>query len=266
MNLVSRACPESELLLHGLADGELDAANALQLEEHLKSCSGCAAAFESIRQQKLLLRNGALRLRASPALRERVLASLADEETPEHASGTAPVLQDARKKDWARFFPPRLSLAVSGLALAASLLLFVNSGSRAPQLDEQLVANHVRSLLVSHLTDVASSDQHTVKPWFFGKLDFAPPVVDLAARDFPLIGGRLDYAGGRVIPALVYKRRGHLINLFIWPASKTADETASRDGYNLVRWTEAGFTFSAVSDLNLAELQEFQHALQSALR
>ncbi len=159
-----------------------------------------------------------------------------------------------------------MGLERPGLALAASLMLFVSTWSAQPQLDEELVSNHVRSLLASHLMDVASSDQHTVKPWFLGKLDFAPPVIDLANRDFALIGGRLDYLHGRVVPALVYKRRGHAINLFIWPASKAEVMPKTRDGYSIVSWTQSGFDFAAISDLNQAELSEFQSAMQNSLR
>jgi anti-sigma factor RsiW len=151
------------------------------------------------------------------------------------------------------------------MALAASFVLFVSSWNQPPGLSQELVAAHVRSLLVNHLTDVASSDQHTVKPWFLGKLDFAPPVASLEQKGFPLIGGRLDYASGRVVPALVYKRQGHAINLFVWPAGKPGPATENLDGYHIVSWTQGGFTYAAVSDLNLEELRAFQRGLAETL-
>jgi anti-sigma factor RsiW len=256
------------LLLHGLADNELDPANALALEEHIRTCRDCAAAFDEIVLQKQLLRSEALHSRVSPGLRERVLGALAAEEVakrkefPQSGQRTAPINKSGHS------LSPRIGLGASALALAASLILFVSiwSSRPQPQLDEELAANHVRSLLASHLTDVASSDQHTVKPWFLGRLDFAPPVIDLANRDFALVGGRLDYLRGRVTPALVYKRRGHVINLFIWPASKTESVPKTRDGYNIVSWTQSGFDFAAISDLNPAELSEFRSAIQNSLR
>ncbi len=268
MTEVSPPCPQGELILHGLADGELDAANALALEDHLRSCEACAAAFGEILRQKELLRDDALHFRAPASLRGRVLAAIAAEEGAEAEAD--PVKPAGRR-------PARLiqmsrwgwrlrhaGAAFSAMALAASLILFVSSWNQAPDLDSQLVSAHVRSLLVTHLTDVASSDQHTVKPWFLGKLDFAPPVADLAQSGFPLTGGRLDYAGGRVVPALVYKRHGHVINLFVWPQGKMKAAAESLDGYHVIGWTQGGFTYAAVSDLNLPELREFQHALQNA--
>ncbi len=268
MNAVSSTCPERELHLHALADGELDAANALALEHHLQSCAECAAAYGDILGQKQLLKSGGLRFRAPESLRGRVLAAIAAEDG---AGAEASIVKPARppasvrQSSLRRFQFGRAGAAFSAMALAASLILFVNSWSPLPDIDSQLAGAHVRSLLVSHLTDVASSDQHTVKPWLLGKLDFAPPVVDLAQKDFPLVGGRLDYIGGRVVPALVYKRHGHVINLFVWPAGKMAAAAETLDGYHMVGWAQGGFTYAAVSDLNLLELREFQHALETNL-
>ena len=266
MTEVSHPCPERELLLNGLADGELDAANALALEDHLHGCEGCAAAYGEILGQKELLKRDGLRFRAPASLRGRVMAAIAAEDDGKAAplkpaAASASVIQIAGR----RFGFGQAGAAFSAMALAASLILFVSSWNQTPGIDQQLAAAHVRSLLAAHLTDVASSDQHTVKPWFLGKLDFAPPVIDLAQKDFPLIGGRLDYVGGRVVAALVYKRHGHVINLFVWPAGKMAAAAETLDGYHIVSWAQGGFTYAAVSDLNLLELREFQHALETNL-
>jgi anti-sigma factor RsiW len=257
MNATPRPCPERELLLHGLADGELDAANALAVEEHLQGCAGCQAAYSEILRLKAVLKGEGLRFRAPAALRGHIIANIPAQERA-HVPGLVqkPGRRLPYRQAWA---------AIPAMALAASLALFIISWNRSPDLDSQLVASHVRSLLASHLTDVASSDQHTVKPWFLGKLDFAPPVADLAHQDFPLTGGRLDYIGGRVVAALIYKRRGHVINLFVWPAGKTEAAPGSLDGYHVIGWTQGGFTYAAVSDLNPKELQEFRRAMETAL-
>lgn len=150
-------------------------------------------------------------------------------------------------------------------ALVLSLILHLIPPPRTDQLTENLVANHIRSLMADHLTDIASSDQHTVKPWFNGQLDYSPPVRDLAMDGFPLAGGRLDYANGRAVAALVYRRRGHLINVFVWPDSEdkqVALEQSEQQGYHLLRWVQAGMVFWTISDLNLEELARFVQLLR----
>jgi anti-sigma factor RsiW len=267
MNAGPAPCAEREMMLHGLADGELDAVNTLAAENHLRECSACAAAFEAIERQKALLADRATRFQAPPALRGQILDALAAEQNSVQAKPA--VSQSKKVKHSLRVIPfgrTEVVAAFSAMTLAASLILFVNVSSYSPGLDQQLVASHVRSLLASHLTDVASSDQHTVKPWFLGKLDFAPPVPDLAKEDFPLIGGRLDYVGGRVTPSLVYRRRGHTINLFLQPAGQLHAAGAAIDGYHVLSWSAAGFDFAAVSDLNPAELQAFANAFVNAVK
>jgi anti-sigma factor RsiW len=166
-----------------------------------------------------------------------------------------------RPKFWNWF-----SVTTTGFAAACLALLVAIAGTRPSgqqRIEQEVVSSHVRSLMANHVYDVASSDQHTVKPWFDGKLDFAPPVKDLVAQEFPLAGGRLDYIGNRAVAALVFQRHKHIINLFIWPV-KDADASPTVSppiqGYNVVRWSAHGMTFWAVSDLNETELMEFAQA------
>jgi anti-sigma factor RsiW len=164
----------------------------------------------------------------------------------------------------------RMALAASIVAaalLGAGGMRYADLLAGRDRATEQVVAAHVRSLMEGHLTDVASADSHTVKPWFNGRTDIAPPAGDFAASGFPLVGGRLDYLDGRTVPALVYRRHGHVINLFVAPAetaSRLAPESVTRQGYNILRWIHDGLAFTAVSDLNLEELRQFERLARSA--
>ena len=247
------ACPDREPLLHGLLDGELDAANALECEAHIRTCPGCAAAFNRLQDLRSALSAPGVRHSAPAALGRRIEVAL-DETARRHREPGAWRLRARKGGPWAFG-------AIAG-ALAASLMLVLAPRPDAGALETELVADHVRSLLASHLTDVATSDRHVVKPWFNGRIDFAPPVLELADQGYPLAGGRLDYVKGKVVAALVYRRRQHVINLFVWPEHghpPSAGETR-RDGYTLVRWSRGGLEFWAVSDIDAADLEAFRHA------
>lgn len=247
MNTMS--CEEAKLLLPAYADGELDLPRALALEQHLDGCAACAAALRELRALKQGLRNAPYH-RAPEALRARLAAGLPT--APSAATAPPPA---RRPRDWSRWSLP----IAAALALAVGLNLIL-AGQRAQQaLTAELVDSHVRSLQQDHVADVASTDQHTVKPWFSGKLDYAPPVRDLAAQGFPLEGGRLDYVAHRPVAALVYHRHKHVINLYVWPTDSADAAPASqvREGYSLVHWRSGGMQWWAVSDLNAEELKQF---------
>jgi anti-sigma factor RsiW len=245
------ACPDKEPMLHGLLDGELDAANALAIEAHVQACPGCAAELERLRALGRLLRAPGVAYAAPAGLAARIGDDLAEDRP------TRPRL--GRLAPW----------GVSGAfaALAASLLvMMIGPGSEVRSIEGEVIAGHVRSLQASHLTDVASTDRHTVKPWFNGKVDFAPPVMDLAAQGYPLAGGRLDYLHGRTVAALVFRRRQHVINLYVWPSKpgETLGGRQNRDGYSIAYWTHGGLEFWAVSDIDGSELDRFAAAYRQA--
>ena len=248
------ACADKQLLLNALADGELDAANSATIEAHVKGCAGCAAEIDAIAAVRQRLAVDLPRYAAPAGLQTRVETMLADATIPDAAAAGSVMARPPRTGRW--FAGGALT------ALAASLTLFLALPQlTATGIEDQLIASHVRSLLATHLTDVATSDRHVVRPWFNGKIDFAPPVVDLAAQGFPLAGGRLDYVDGRVVPALVYHRRLHSINLFIQPGGATP-LTDSRKGYSLTRWADGGLEYWAVSDIPTAELEQFHLLFQ----
>jgi anti-sigma factor RsiW len=230
-------------MLHGFLDGELDAVHALELEQHLATCPHCAGQLERFQTLKEVVSQKGVRWRAPDHVRAQVLAAIAQEAGKQARPAVS---------SWDRVFGlVRQWLFVPSLAaLAASLFLVLGPVQNRTSLQEEVVAGHVRSLLANHLTDVATSDQHTVKPWFNGKIDFSPP----------LVGGRVDYIGGRVVAALIYRRRGHLINVFVWPAPPAGTTETTRDGYNIENWSKDGLTFWAVSDAASDEIGGFREA------
>lgn len=248
------SCPERNDLIEAYADGELDLASSLEIERHLADCKDCEAVLKNHQALRSALGGASLYYDAPSRLSSRVRAAVRQQEK---VFGVSPF----PAWRWFALAAPVVSLAILGWALVTV--------SRMPSpgdlLNQEIVSAHVRSLMGAHLTDFPSSDQHTVKPAFSGRIDFSPEVKDLASEGFALLGGRLDYLDRRPVAALIYQRRKHLINLFIWPSEdgvrESAVETGLR-GYNLIRWTRSGMHYSAVSDLNLSELRSFQQALQ----
>ncbi len=240
-------CAESRLLLHAHADRELDLANSRELERHIAACAVCAAEEKSVQSLKTALRRSSLRYEAPEFLRKemrQMARGASDEPRPSF-------LQSLRL--WRS-----VAFGMTALALAA-ILLGPAGSSEQKRLVNEAVASHIRSLMAEHLTDVASTDQHTVKPWFNGKLDFAPDVKDFAVQGFPLVGGRLDYLQGRTVAALVYRRNKHFINVFIWPAASAASgrlATETLRGYSVISRDAKGSHYCLVSDLNPEELAQ----------
>jgi anti-sigma factor RsiW len=247
-------CDELRVLLTGYTDGELDLVHSLEIEQHLAGCAACSQVVEQQQALRRTLGNPALYHQAPVELRERIRSSL---RLAHRRQRVLPVLP------W-QALTVAASLAVLAL-LAWGLFSLASRSSAEETLAQELVAGHIRSLMASHLLDVQSSDQHTVKPWFSGKVDFAPPVKDLAADGYPLVGGRLDFVNNRKIAVLVYKRHQHPINVFIWPATSEADtaiQRQTRQGYHLFHWTKGGLTYWVVSDLNEEELGRFVELFQ----
>jgi anti-sigma factor RsiW len=246
-------CTETEILLHALLDGELDAGHAREVEAHVTNCPHCAAQMRAYRELQQAMSAAQLRFTAPASLRRRI----------EKAFPVAPQRASSRRSVLKGFV---MGTALS-TAMAASLVVAVFRTDQDQQVLGDVVSAHVRSLQANHLTDVQTSDQHTVKPWFNGKLDIAPPVVDLTAQGFTLIGGRLDYVDGKDVASVVYRRRKHVINLFVTQASGSEQHGTKLDtmqGFNIRRWTAQGLEFFAVSDINPEELQEFVDKFEAA--
>jgi mycothiol system anti-sigma-R factor len=269
-------CEEAIKLMDGYLDGELDPMTSQKIEQHLRDCRKCEQAYEAHTALAHAISRGAPYYKAPAELRQRVQSSLRDAVGVRASRSAARENHASLTSRWAKRRPVLPEIPWNWLALAAAIILAAIIASsflprlRPPTSDQflatQLIASHVRSLMADHLTDVASSDQHTVKPWLDTKLDFAPPVVDLSSEGFPLIGGRLDYLDNRPVAALVYGRRKHFINLFVWPAASDeakAPKTITREGYQLLHWADSDFNYWAVSDVNLNDIQLFKQQFET---
>lgn len=244
------SCEQTPTVLHGYLDGELDATGAAEFEHHLEMCSECLKALEAQESLRSSIQRAQLYERAPVSLRRKVSAALpAARATGFSLSGM-----------WMRWLA-----ATAAILLVASVGWRVLPGLRGTDNYEAaaMIDAHLRSLQAGHLVDVASTDQHTVKPWFDGRIDFAPPVHDFAEDGFPLQGGRLDVLRGRSVAALVYGRRKHIVNVFVWPTAERdhAARSGSQLGYQWVEWRKGGMEFCAVSDTSAADLEELQRLI-----
>ena len=268
-------CEEAKKLMDGYLDGELDPITSQTIEQHLRECDKCDQAYKA---HALLIRSISDKTpyyKAPAGLRERIQSSLREEiaeRSPRSVLRDIPSLFRSKQSERrAVLFGTQWNWLALAAAIVFAAIIAFNLAPRLqrPGADQllatQLIASHVRSLMANHLTDVASSDQHTVKPWLDAKLDFAPAVVDLGSEGFPLLGGRLDYLDNRTVAALVYQRRKHFINVFTWPAESGTTgttKTMTRQGYQLLHWVDSDINYWAVSDVSEADLQAFKKVFE----
>ncbi|HYY29698.1 MAG TPA: anti-sigma factor [Chthoniobacterales bacterium] len=246
-------CEECRDLIEPYIDNELDVSATILLKRHLRECSQCRLLLESRKALQTLLKSPELQFEVPDTLRDKIRSPI--------PAATVRV----QRRSGTRSIAPWIFVPFALAAALAVVLAFLKPGgipdrSRTSALSEEVISSHVRSLLAAHLLDVPSTDQHTVKPWFDGKLKFSPPVQDFAERGFRLIGGRLDYLDGREVAAVVYQRNKHIINLFIWPSESgpsAAAKAFTKDGFNVLHWESDGFEFWAVSDVNAVDLKAF---------
>jgi anti-sigma factor RsiW len=269
-------CEEATKLMDGYLDGELDPITNQTIEQHSRECGNCDQAYKTHGSLIRALGNGTPYFKAPAELRQRIQSSLREEisERPTRnvARGAKPPFPRRQPGPWTVLWGASWNWLALAAAVIFAAIIALNLAPRwqRPGADQflatQLIASHVRSLMVSHLTDVASTDQHTVKPWLDAKLDFAPPVVDLSSEGFPLIGGRLDYLDNRPAAVLIYQRRKHFINLFVWPAEAGGDramKAMSRQGYQLLHWVDSDFNYWAVSDVSANDLQTLKQKFEA---
>ncbi|HVJ40520.1 MAG TPA: anti-sigma factor [Dongiaceae bacterium] len=277
-------CDRIATLLNAYIDGELDLSGTLTLEGHLAHCRSCKEKHDRLANLTADLRNSLERYPAPADLRERMTLMLATRPLPQpalppEARGSDLVVvpmarqerdRGAGSRKWGRRQFLALAASIAGVAVVSGATTYwLMPHAEGHGMAEEVVASHIRSLMASHLTDIASADQHTVKPWFDGKVDVAPTVADYSTQGFALMGGRLDYLDRRPVAALVYRHRAHLINMFACPVlageeRETKPEALSIRGYNVLYWTAGDVTYWAVSDVAPADLQTFRNLVQEA--
>ncbi len=247
-------CELATQLVDAYIDGELDLANSVSMEEHIKNCTTCRQLVAERSQFVQLIQEQLPRTQPSPFLATRVRSrSKLRQEEPALTHRSIPLFA------W---------MGVPTIGLVVALITFtVLHSNPASDLTEEAVSDHIRSLLANHLMDVASTDQHTVKPWFAGKLDYSPPVIDFSEQGYPLVGGRLDILDHRTVAAVIYQRRKHYINLFVWPADSAAlsESIREKNGYHVFQWSKSGMNYMAVSELGEKELKEFVQMMKDHL-
>jgi len=253
-------CTESRSRLHAYLDQELDLPGAVAIDQHLAACPECKALFAA----QAVLRSGIRRhagYHGAPAdLADRIRSKIGA------SAAGVPAGRGWRLPRFGQWLPIGAAAAAAAVISWTAAIQYA-SLPESQIVAEQVIAGHARSVLTSRLVEVASSDQHTVKPWLSSKLDYSPPVPELSGAGFPLAGGRLDYLDNRPVAALVYRYRQHVINLFVWPDTKSGrvpPQALAKHGYNVLRWSDAGMTFWAISDVNAAELKTFAEAYASA--
>ncbi len=249
-------CDSARELFTALLDQEIGLHDAMTVEAHLRDCLACQVIYQEQKMQRTALQQQLTYFQAPAELAQRIKAAL-----PSTPATSLSVTRRPRR--WLNLS----AIAASFMAVVISAGFYFMQPSATERLADEVIASHVRGLITNHLTDVASSDQHTVKPWFNGKLDFSPPVRDLTTEGFPLIGGRMDYLEHRAVATLVYRHRQHLISLFIYPAqTKVIPRVSSgitQNGYHLLNWSQDGMNYWLVSDVNLVQLQNFKVLLTS---
>jgi anti-sigma factor RsiW len=246
------SCDDVKPLLNSWFDNEIDTERRAGVDAHIETCTSCASDVEQLGKVRHAIRDEMRYYRARPALRDEVLLALRGADYLERGT---------RSRNWWAWGAIAATAAFIALAAAS---IFIIERDRGQLVAEQFVSAHERAL-IGRSMDVVSSDNHTVKPWFNGKIPFSPPVIDLRSKGFPLEGGRVDYAGDQPIAALVYSRRLHRIDVFVFPSTgrRTPPSHFEQNGYNEISWKKSDFLFTAVSDLNRAELESFSHLLQA---
>lgn len=248
-------CELARTTIHAYFDGELDAIRSSEFEAHAEICAECGDQLKALGALRKQIRESDLFEQASPQLVNRLKKQLGQQEIEAEAG-----FFRARR----RSLIPTLGTLAAAAGVVAIIFFFFQVHSRSARVTVALLDAHVRSLQPGHLTDILSTDQHTVKPWFDGKLDFIPPVTDFSQQGFPLIGGRLDVIDGHDAAVLVYGRRKHIINLFVWPRRENEarlPNSGSQQGYNWFRWQSSGMEFCLVSDTSGEDLRQLENLI-----